>query len=192
LTNGFLTDRIQEFPAETDKPLGEQDMKKVKRPMRGFLAYMQCLMELDGIAQGGGSEYRKWDQHDTVFSLTDPSTGPFDPEDTPGDLSAQITACSPSFRSLHFLLFLSPPVYPALLGGSTTHPAPAPSHLPGLAAPIEVLRAGIRPHPPPRGATSVILRVQDVSKPRSDMDNVMMSGFMGPLDMDAEFEYGYP
>ena len=87
LTNVFLTDRIQEFPAETDKLVGEQDMKKAKRPMRGFPVHMQCLMELDGIAQGGGSEYRN--------SLADPVQGPFDPKDTPGDPSAQTTACSP-------------------------------------------------------------------------------------------------
>lgn len=36
------------------------------------------------------------------------------------------------------------------------------------------------------------LRVQDVSKPRSDMDDTMMSDFMGPLDMDMEFEHDYP
>ena len=66
LANRFLTDRIQEFPAETDKPLGEQDTKKAERPMRGFLAHRK-----------GAQDIAKWDQHDTVFSLNDPSAGPF-------------------------------------------------------------------------------------------------------------------
>lgn len=96
-----------------------------------------------------------------------------------------------SSPSLHFLIFLSPLAYLDLLRKSTAK-STTPSHLPNFDIPIEVLRAGISSRPPPRGVTSVTLRVQDVSKPRSDMDDTMMSDLMGPFDMDMEFEHDYP
>lgn len=87
---------------------------------------------------------------------------------------------------------LSPLAYLDLLRKSTNKSAAAPSHLPNFDIPIEILREGIRSRPPPRGVTSVTLGIQDVSRPRSDMDDTMMSDFMGPLDMDMEFEHDYP
>ena len=62
---------------------------------------------------------------------------------------------------------------------SSTRPAPLPSHLPDFGILIEVHRAGISTLPPPV-ASPLSLRVQNVSKPRSVMDD-LMSDFWGPL-----------
>jgi hypothetical protein len=48
--NGFLMDYIREFIVEAHKPLGEQDTKKAGKLINGFLAHMQYLMKLDGMA----------------------------------------------------------------------------------------------------------------------------------------------
>ena len=100
--NGFLMDYIREFIAEAHKPLGEQDMKKAGKQVRGFLAHLEYLMKLDGMATQEGDGGLRWlnsidtlaltaegrakteaqsiakyDQYDTALSLTDPSTGLF-------------------------------------------------------------------------------------------------------------------
>lgn len=100
--NGFLMDYIREFIAEAHKPLGEQDMKKAGKQVRGFLAHLEYLMKLDGMATQEGDGGLRWlnsidtlaltaegrakteaqsiakyDQHAATLSLTDPSTGLF-------------------------------------------------------------------------------------------------------------------
>ena len=100
--NGFLMDYIREFIAEAHKPLGEQGTKKAGKLIRGFLAHMQYLMKLDGIATQEGDGGLRWlndidalaltadgrakteaqsiakyDRHAVAFSLADPSTGFF-------------------------------------------------------------------------------------------------------------------
>ena len=144
-----------------------------------------------GQGEVGSSEHRQVGSARytiLLFALTDPAQGSFGPKGTPGDLSVRIIAYSllylPSLSLLpaHFYLLCKP----------TTRPAPVPSLLPDLDVPIEALRAGIRLHLPPCRVTSVALIVQDVSKPRSDIDDTMMSDFAEPLDMDTKFEYGCP
>ncbi|KAF9649664.1 hypothetical protein BDM02DRAFT_3094462 [Thelephora ganbajun] len=203
--NGFLMDYITEFIVEAHKLLGDQDTKKAGKLIRGFLAHMQYLMKLDGMATQEGDGGLRWFNNIDVLALTAEGRAKAEAQNiaralsvpkTPLDIYLLKSQPLPlpylSSPSLHFLVFLSPLAYLALLRRSTTQSAPTPSHLPNFDVPIEVLRAGIRSRPPPRGVTSVTLRVQDVSKPRSDMDDTMMSDFMGPLDMDMEFEHDYP
>jgi hypothetical protein len=122
------------------------------------------------------------------FALTSPAQGSFGPKGTPGDPSVRIIANSLLYLPSSSLL----PAHFSLPCKSTTRPAPVPSLLPDLEVPIEALRAGIRLHLPPCCVTSVTLRVQDMLKPRSDIDDTMMSDFVEPLDTDTEFEYGCP
>jgi hypothetical protein len=144
-----------------------------------------------GRAKSEAQNIAKWGQHDTpfiLFALTDPAHGSFGPKATPGDLSVRIIAYSLLYLPSSSLL----PAHFSLPCKSTTRPAPVPSLLPGLDVPIEALRVGMRFHLPPCCVTSVTLRVQDMLKPRSDIDDTMMSDFVEPLDTDTEFEYGCP
>jgi hypothetical protein len=68
--NGFLMDYIQEFIVETHKPLGEQDTKKVGKLVRGFLAHMQYLMKLDGLATREGEGGLRWFNNIDTLALT--------------------------------------------------------------------------------------------------------------------------
>jgi hypothetical protein len=58
--NGFLMDCIREFIEEAHKPLGEQDTKKAGKLIREFLAHMQYLMKLDGMATQEGDGGLRW------------------------------------------------------------------------------------------------------------------------------------
>jgi len=68
--NGFLMDYIREFIAEAHKPLGEQDTKKAGKLIRGFLAHMQYLMKLDGMATQEGEGGLRWLNDVDVLALT--------------------------------------------------------------------------------------------------------------------------
>ena len=58
--NGFLMDYIREFIMEAHKPLGEQDTKRAGKLVKGFLAHMQYLMKLDGMATQEGHSGLRW------------------------------------------------------------------------------------------------------------------------------------
>ena len=68
--NGFLMDCIREFIAEAHKPLGEQDTKKAGKFIRGFLAHMQYLMQLDGMATQEGDGGLRWFNNIDLLALT--------------------------------------------------------------------------------------------------------------------------
>ena len=68
--NGFLMDYIREFITEAHKPLGEQDTKKAGKLIRGFLAHMQYLMKLDGMATQEGEGGLRWLNDIDVLALT--------------------------------------------------------------------------------------------------------------------------
>ena len=58
--NGFLMDYIREFIMEAHKPLGGQDTNKAGKLIKGFLAHMQYLMKLDGMATQEGHSGLRW------------------------------------------------------------------------------------------------------------------------------------
>lgn len=68
--NGFLMDCIREFIAEAHKPLGEQDTKEAGKLIRAFLAHMQYLMKLDGMATQEGDGGLRWFNNIDVLALT--------------------------------------------------------------------------------------------------------------------------
>lgn len=68
--NGFLMDYIREFIVEAHKPLGEQDTKKAGKLIKGFLAYMQYLMKLDGMATQEGDSGLRWFNNIDELALT--------------------------------------------------------------------------------------------------------------------------
>ena len=68
--NGFLMDYIREFITEAHKPLGEQDTKKAGKLVRGFLAHMQYLMKLDGMATQEGDSGLRWLNNIDELALT--------------------------------------------------------------------------------------------------------------------------
>ena len=68
--NGFLMDCIREFITEAHKPLGEQDTKRAGKLIRGFLAHMQYLMKLDGMATQEGDGGVRWFNNIDVLALT--------------------------------------------------------------------------------------------------------------------------
>ena len=68
--NGFLMDYIREFIVEAHKPLGEQDTKKAGKLIKGFLAHMQYLMKLDGMATKEGDSGLRWFNNIDELALT--------------------------------------------------------------------------------------------------------------------------
>lgn len=68
--NGFLMDYIRELIVEVHKPLGVQDTKKAGDLIRGFLAHMQHLMKLDGMATQEGDSGLRWFNNIDVLALT--------------------------------------------------------------------------------------------------------------------------
>ena len=112
----------------------------------------------------------------------------------PWTLSALITNCSLPYLSspcLHFLAFLSPLAYLTLLRVRYPH-NPRSITSARLRRPDRGSSCRSKSCPPPRRVTRVTLRVQDLAKPRSDMDDTMMFYLMGPPDVVMEFKYGYP
>ena len=68
--NGFLTDYIRGFIAEAHKLLWEQDTKKAGKLARGFLAHMQYLMKLDGMASQEGDGGLRWFNNVDMLAVT--------------------------------------------------------------------------------------------------------------------------
>ena len=68
--NGFLMDYVREFIVEVHKPLREQDTKKAGKLIKGFLAHMQYLMKLDGMATQEGDSGLRWFNNIDELALT--------------------------------------------------------------------------------------------------------------------------
>ena len=68
--NGFLMDYIREFIVEAHKPLGEQDTRGAGKLIKGFLAHMQYLMKLDGMATQEGASGLRWFNNIDELALT--------------------------------------------------------------------------------------------------------------------------
>ena len=123
---------------EAHQPLGEQDMKRAGKSIKGFLAHMQYSMKLDGMATQEGRSGLRWFNNvdelaataeggekaearsigrynqttESWFCLT-LAQRTFSPKDTSGHLlrSQPFTLLYLSSPPLHLLISLSPLAY---------------------------------------------------------------------------------